>query len=121
MKKVKKIIMFIIAILLVTNYTVSLAAINPNDYSPGSFSPNQLGEGIDIAQKVVTVINVVGTIVLVSVIIILGMKYMLGSIEQRAEYKKNMLPILIGAILLFGTSWILKIIYSLRYIVPVNV
>ena len=72
-----------------------------------------MGEGLDIAKKAVTVINIVGTIVSVAVVIILGIKYMLGSIEQRAEYKKNMLPILIGAILLFGTSWILRIIYHL--------
>ena len=33
---------------------------------------------------------------------ILGIKYMMGSLEQRAGYKKSMLPLLIGAILLFS-------------------
>lgn len=33
---------------------------------------------------------------------ILGIKYMLGSTEQKATYKKSMLPYLVGAVLLFG-------------------
>ncbi|MCI8621854.1 MAG: hypothetical protein HFJ50_09445 [Clostridia bacterium] len=33
---------------------------------------------------------------------ILGIKYMMGSLEQRATYKKSMLPLLIGAVLLFS-------------------
>ena len=49
---------------------------------------------------------------------ILGIKYMVGSVEQKAEYKKTMMPILIGMILLFGTSWIIKILYE---IVPSNI
>ena len=32
----------------------------------------------------------------------LGIKYMLGSAEEKAEYKKDMIPYLVGAFLLFG-------------------
>ena len=44
---------------------------------------------------------------------ILGVKYMMGSAEERAEYKKSMLPYLIGAILLFGASAIANMVVSL--------
>ena len=41
------------------------------------------------------------------------MKYMAGGVEERAEYKKTMLPYVIGAILLFGITNILGIIVGL--------
>ena len=33
-------------------------------------------------------------------LVVLGIKYMVGSIEERAEYKKSMIPYLIGAFLI---------------------
>ncbi len=56
----------------------------------------------DAGNTVLGLIQAVGTFVAVAVLMILGLKYMLGSIEERASYKKSMLPYLIGAILLFG-------------------
>ena len=38
---------------------------------------------------------------------------MAGSVEQRAEYKKTMMPMLIGMIMLFTTTTIVGIIYNL--------
>lgn len=43
---------------------------------------------------------------------ILGIKYMMGSIEERASYKKSMLPYFIGAILLFGAVNITAVLYD---------
>ena len=37
---------------------------------------------------------------------------MLGSVEEKAEYKKTMIPYVIGAILLFATSNLLGIVDS---------
>ena len=37
---------------------------------------------------------------------------MLGSVEQKAEYKKTMLPYVIGAALIFGASTISYIIMN---------
>ena len=33
---------------------------------------------------------------------VLGVRYMMGSAEEKAEYKKVMIPYLIGAVLLFA-------------------
>ena len=37
---------------------------------------------------------------------------MLGSLEEKAEYKKTMMPYIIGAVLVFAASAIAGIIYS---------
>ena len=43
---------------------------------------------------------------------ILGIKYMLGSLEERASYKRSMLPYIVGAVLLFGGVNITSALYS---------
>ena len=48
----------------------------------------------------------------VIVLIILGLKYMMGSVEEKAAYKKTLLPYVIGAALVFAASAIAGIIYS---------
>ena len=43
---------------------------------------------------------------------ILGIKYMLGSVEEKASYKKSMMPYLIGSVLIFGAVNVTATIYS---------
>ena len=54
-----------------------------------------------------------GVAVSVIVLAVLGIKYMLGSASEKAEYKKRMMPYLIGAICLFSASSIANIIYEI--------
>lgn len=60
-------------------------------------------------SKVLTVITNVGIVASIIIIAVLGIKYMLGSIEEKAEFKKDMIPYLIGACLLFGVTTFVKI------------
>ncbi len=38
---------------------------------------------------------------------------MIGSAEEKAEYKKTMIPYIIGAILIFASTTIVNIVYNL--------
>ena len=67
------------------------------------------------AEIILGVIQNVGTIVSVIVLMIIGIKYMIGSVEERSEYKKNMIPYLIGAVLLFSGTAIPQLIYKLSH------
>lgn len=62
--------------------------------------------------KIVGLIQVIGTIVSVAMITVIGVKYLLGSAEQKAEYRKTMTPYFIGAILMFGATNLTQIIYE---------
>ena len=44
---------------------------------------------------------------------IIGIKYMLGSVEEKSEYKKTMIPYLIGAAIVFSGTTLPQIIYQL--------
>ena len=43
---------------------------------------------------------------------IIGIKYMLGSVEEKAQYKKSLLPYIIGAVILFASVNLVQILYN---------
>lgn len=86
----------------------------------GAFKPGKLtGEDTDKAFKlgstIISGLTIVGVVISVLMVMVLGIKYMMGSIEEKAEYKKTMIPMLIGAILIFSASIIVSIFYDLIY------
>ena len=38
---------------------------------------------------------------------------MIGSAEEKAEYKKTMIPYLVGAILIFASTTIVNVVYNM--------
>lgn len=69
-----------------------------------------------VAEKagvILEIITVIGMVLSIIMLIIIGIKYMLGSVEEKADYKKSMIPYLVGAILLFSGSILPSIIYNL--------
>ena len=79
----------------------------------------QGGDNVDttgitgVGANIVSIITTIGIIVAVVVLLVLGIKYMMGSASEKAEYKKTMIPYLVGAILIFGASAITKVVVSL--------
>ena len=54
------------------------------------------------ASNVLGLMQMVGTGIALIVITLLGIKYMLASPAEKADVKKQIFPIIIGCILLFG-------------------
>lgn len=96
--------------------TISIAGDPIED--PNFFKPNAITNG-DVNAITNKANNIIGAIVTVGVIIsaitlgVLGVKYMIGSVEEKAEYKKSMIPYIIGAVLLFACSTVVSIIANI--------
>lgn len=97
---------------IIPNYTYAedLELGNLDDYKGESDNPKTVSTRVG---KILGVIQTIGTIVSVIMLIVIGIKYMVGSIEERAEYKKTLFPYLIGAILLFSGTLLPQIIYNI--------
>lgn len=82
---------------------------------PGSLQGNgaTLGEGEKLVNTIISWLTGIGMAVSVIVLLVLGIKYMIGSAEEKAEYKKTMIPYLVGAVLVFGASAIAQVVYSI--------
>lgn len=64
-------------------------------------------------NKVLGVIQAIGTIGAVGILMVLGVRYMMGSVEEKASYKKSMLPYVIGAILVFSAVTVANVVYKM--------
>ena len=105
--KLLSIVLIVAMMLTVVMGTTSMAAGETVNklFSGGTANT----EGIEnVGTNFVDIITTVGIIVAVVVLLILGIKYMMGSASEKAEYKKTMIPYLVGAILIFGASAIAK-------------
>lgn len=81
-----------------------------NVYKPENMSTKDEQKAVEKISTILSVITSIGMIVAVLMSGILGLKYMLGSVEEKADYKKDMIPYLVGAILLFGICTVVKVL-----------
>lgn len=116
MNKTIKIVTTILSvILLVAMISGTVMAVNP-----ASIAGNLSGTATTAASSVqkvgnqiIGIITTVGVVVAVVILLVLGIKYMMGSASEKAEYKKTMIPYLVGAVLIFGASAITKVVVAL--------
>ena len=115
MKKTMKILtILLLAIVLITfttNVFAAGAALDPKDLS-ATYGASDGGLK-DKAGKIMGMIRNVAAIAAVIIIMVLGVKYMLGSVEEKAEYKKSFMPLIIGIILVVAATTIASFIFNM--------
>ena len=65
------------------------------------------------AGQIMGMIRNVAVIASVIIIMILGVKYMLGSVEEKADYKKSFIPLIIGIVLVVAATAIASFIFNM--------
>ncbi len=114
MKKSKFIIsIFIIISIIILPLTINCSQINPDNYKSSGPTKTDVQSMYKFGGSVAGIIQVVGTIVSAATMIIIGIRYVAASADEKAEYKERMFPYFIGAILLFGASNIVNIAYKI--------
>ena len=116
---IKILILFSVFILLFYTFNTSFtyaAKSDAKEFDPYAYKPKQsAGDDklLDIGNKIIGPIQMIGSIVSVIALIVIGIKYMMGSVEEKAQYKETMKPYIIGAVLVFGITNILTIVYDI--------
>lgn len=114
----KKQVKIITTILIILTILCSLANIVLGSTIISSLSGDQTAkftsssEITNLGQKIIGAIQVIGIVIAVVVLLVLGIKYMVGSAEEKAEYKKTMMPYVVGALLIFAASTIVNVLYN---------
>lgn len=105
------IIMFIFVLMFLGTVAFAGDTLNPEEYhhtvSKGD-ATYIFGKG----GQLLRVLRNIAAVVSVLVLTIIGVRYMVGSVEQKAEYKQTMVPVVIGCILIVSLSTILSLIAS---------
>lgn len=84
-----------------------------DQYAPNDIDDTSARRIENITSKILTVISNIGIAVSVIMLAVLGVKYMLGSVEEKADYKEGLIPYVIGAFILFGITGFIKILIAI--------
>ena len=127
-KTIKIILTLIIAFLLVNMFSYSYAidpgvyyrenssqtstGINPDDYKPDALDTSQAGTLISKVGIVLGTIRNISVVVAVVCLMIIGIKYIFGSVEEKANYKASLMPYVIGFVISIAGTTIITFIYN---------
>lgn len=112
MRKTKKIFLILIITFLLVNIFNVVFAINPDTYKPVDPTTDDAVEVVEKVGIILGGIRNISVVVSVIVLMIMGFKYIIGSVEEKANYKSSMLPYLIGCILAVSGTTIVSYIYN---------
>ncbi len=112
-KIVSIILVIMIALMAVSNVVLAAPDLSADIKDMANGSGNQPKEVLNLGKTIVSIMQTVGIVVAVVVLLVLGIKYMMGSAEEKAEYKKTMIPYLVGAILIFASTTIVNVVYNI--------
>lgn len=104
--KFKKVILITLVLFLIM-FVDNVILASSTDLQTDKFKPNAEevpDEVINVGGTIYNALTTLGIIISVISLIAIGIKYMLGSVEEKAEYKKVMIPYVIGAVLVGAGS-----------------
>lgn len=116
MKKV--VTFFIITMLLITILPYNVYALQDKDDLSIDIGGIKIGTSMSVntatstIRKVLGVLQVIGSVCSVIALAIIGVRYMLSSLEEKAAMKGVLIYYIVGCILVFATSNILGVVYD---------
>lgn len=110
MKKVNKVVIIVLLVMVILSAVTISYGFGLDDLSGTQKEIETLKKA---GNGIVKVISTIGVVTSVVVLIVIGIKYMMGSTSAKAEYKKTLIPYVIGAGLVFIASSIAQVIYDL--------
>ena len=110
-KTVGRIISIILIAMVFICISMNCLAITPVDIT-GNTDVSGSDDIGTLGKSIVGILQTVGIVLSVIVLIIIGIKYMMGSAEEKAEYKKTMIPYIVGAALIFTASIFANVVYE---------
>lgn len=113
--------MIVINILFLNANGVQAAGISDVITGGDSFIQSGGNESVSIHQKelqkasktVFNILTIVGICAAVIIAALLGIKFMIGSVEEKAQVKDALVPFVIGCIVIFGAFTIWSIFVNL--------
>lgn len=113
--KMKKVLSILLAVMMILSMgATSVFAADLKD--PTQITPDFDADAQDtifaFAGTIIGTLQIVGVVVAAIILTIVGIKYMMGSAEEKAEYKKTMIPYIVGAVLIFGATTIANFVFQ---------
>ena len=85
-----------------------IGGIQPGLNKAGNYSGLQ-----NMASRVISLIQVASIILAVILIAVFGFKFIMGSANEKADYQKSFIPLIVGLVVVFAATSIAKLIMSI--------
>ena len=117
MKVNKKIIIIIFVVFAMTIIMANISNADDSGIDTYKYKDIYKSDGdtdiiIDKSGSILGIVQTIGIGIAVIMLSIMGVKYMIASVEEKAKLKEQLIPYVIGSILLFGGSGLLGIIIN---------
>ena len=115
-KILKMLIFIIITILVISILNVKLYATDEVISGAQEFLEAGRTETLNVdnvkaaSNSLFNIFSVVGTVIVIAVGLVLGLQFIMGSIEEKVKVKEALIPYSIGSIVIFGAFAIWKIV-----------
>ncbi|MBR2744450.1 MAG: TrbC/VirB2 family protein [Clostridia bacterium] len=77
-------------------------------------SGSQMDDGVNnIAGTVINWLWGISIVVAVIVVMVVGIKFIIGSTQEKAEYKKSLIPLVVGVALVVFATTIVKFLFGM--------
>lgn len=108
-KLITFLVVIVIAMLLVPSsiYAKMDTSINISSTAAGSSK--------EMTKRILGMVQAIGSVVSVVALVIIGIRYMISSVEEKANMKGVLVYYIVGAVLVFATSNILGVAWDLLY------
>lgn len=109
MKRILTIIMIVVALVVISNGVLALPNTDQtptNPYQGGSVNTQVANVTKDAWATIVVIVQIVA----VACVVFAGLRYMFASADQKADIKKGLIYLSIGAILVFCATTIIKFV-----------
>ena len=67
----------------------------------------------ELAGKVLGLIQIASAVAAVILVAVFGFKFIMGSANEKADYQKSFIPLIIGVVVVFSATSIAKLLFSL--------
>ena len=81
-----------------------------NGSSTDVIATDKLKSASDIIYNILLIL---GTIIAVIVGVVLGIQFIMGSVEQKAKVKDSLIPFIVGCVVIFGAFGIWKLVVQI--------
>lgn len=100
--------------------TMLFALMAPTVCYAEKLSPNDITASFDgdtsevktLAGKVIGLLRNISVIAGVILLTVIGIKFMLGSAEEKAEYKKSLIPLVVGIIVVMSATTLTSLVFG---------
>lgn len=120
-KTLKLLAVMIMAMVVVSiSTTVAFAAEAPDTSTIiGNINTNitadtdAASELTTMAGKIIGLIQIASAVAAVILIAVFGFKFILGSANEKADYQKSFIPLIVGVVVVFAATSIAKLLFGL--------